>query len=936
MKQKLKDFDLVIGFDTEYTRVDRQEENDDELGPCFNSADEPDGVHFLCYSVALFNPATGKRVSSLLNIKQGRSHRWSFAKLIQQSIKTAIRNCIISKVEIRSREERKQNFRIALVCHYSRADLPGFSDFSSLKTKFDNVRKTFVTIQRPHKIQCRLINRRFTDCTIRLFDTRLLAPSGAWSLEKLGDLLGFKKLSVPKVLNETGNSVPGIERMDIVQSQYPELFEKYALRDAELALEWLVQIDQFRDLWDLSNLSQTIGAVAVAKIRQVVGLDDFAFFGIEYTQGSMKRSETQFASGIRNNLSLIANCFHGGRNEAFVHGIFEAKDNKNWQDWDLSGAYSTGMALFGMIDWEAPLHTNKLDDLIVLSSYCVAHVKFSFPQNTRFPSLPVDAGPEGLIYPLEGEAYVTGYELRVAIEQGTELKILAGLKFEIKQNSNRRPLVDFIQAVNKGRSEHKAPAASSKNPMELLFKECGNSGYGKIAQGIARYKTTSGNHSKKTFNSRTGESTELEESQISNPVFAAMITGLLRAIVSEILANLPQNITVLSVTTDGWLSDASQQEVISATNGPLCSLFRELRGCVSTDGSDEIIELKNTAKTVLICKTRGAFTIEPGGEKPENVILAKAGHRLETPCNSDLETGREFARIYGTRTSETKLYRKDFISFRDQWATASDLIDRPKWAKLSLEYDWKRRPAHPNENFGLLRFNTRPWNNIDEFRTSRHAFNDWREAGNVCATTYDLSRFYEWKRKGSGKRAPSDHSLFESVVVHNWASGQKGFPTRVRGSSKGYSKTEITKVLSTMGVSHVTVKKLEKLASKPENRQVCSEDMTNNDLWLAAHILLVLGNEALKTCISKYHECSFSIHKKAINLLEINTLKPFEGTSPKPCIWGRSGRGETNEHRFLKSSCAHLRETAINRLQKVTPQNRFKVVNGRILPDIIT
>jgi hypothetical protein len=127
-----------------------------------------------------------------------------------------------------------------------------------------------------------------------------------------------------------------------------------------------------------------------------------------------------------------------------------------------------------------------------------------------------------------------------------------------------------------------------------------------------------------------------------------------------------------------------------------------------------------------------------------------------------------------------------------------------------------------------------------------------------------LSRFYEWKRKGSGKRAPSDHSLFESVIVHNWASGQKGFPTRARGSSKGYSKTEITKVLSTMGVSHVTVKKLEKLASKPENRQVCSEDMTNNDLWLAAHIFLVLCDEALKTCISKYHECSFSIHKKQL------------------------------------------------------------------------
>ena len=103
-------------------------------------------------------------------------------------------------------------------------DLPGFSDLSSLKSKFDDVRKTFVTIQRTHKIQCRLIDRRFKDCTIRLFDTRLLAPSVAGSLEKIEELLGFKKLSVPEILNETGKKFPGIERIDIVQSPYPKLF----------------------------------------------------------------------------------------------------------------------------------------------------------------------------------------------------------------------------------------------------------------------------------------------------------------------------------------------------------------------------------------------------------------------------------------------------------------------------------------------------------------------------------------------------------------------------------------------------------------------------------------------------------------------------------------------------------------------------------------
>ena len=56
--------------------------------------------------------------------------------------------------------------------------------------------------------------------------------------------------------------------------------------------------------------------------------------------------------------------------------------------------------------------------------------------------------------------------------------------------------------------------------------------------------------------------------------------------------------------------------------------------------------------------------------------------------------------------------------------------------------------------------------------------------------------------------------------------GAEGFPTRVRGSSKGYSKAEITTVLSRMGVSGVTVKKLEKLSSDQESRQVCFKDMT--------------------------------------------------------------------------------------------------------------
>ena len=91
----------------------------------------------------------------------------------------------------------------------------------------------------------------------------------------------------------------------------------------------------------------------------------------------------------------------------------------------------------------------------------------------------------------------------------------------------------------------------------------------------------------------------------------------------------------------------------------------------------------------------------------------------------------------------------------------------------------------------------------------------------------------------------------------------------------GYSKAEITTVLSRMGTSGVTVKKLEKLTAKPERRQVYFEDMTNKDFWLAVDIFKLLGETALKTCISNYQECSFTIKRKAINLLKLHGFRPL-------------------------------------------------------------
>jgi len=858
MGMKLNSFDLVIGFDTEYVRVDLSQEDENVPANAVPIEEQiKAGNRVVCYSVAIYNPATGQKTSACQNIEPLRAKRWSITTLLQKTIRLANKHGLISTERIQRAEQDNDKIKIALAAHFSRADLPGFSDFEKLKKRFDAVRKTYATVRNPAVFQPKIIKRRPSFCSVRLYDTRLLAPTGSGSLDKLGALLGIAKLSVPEVENKSSQMVAGITRMDIVQRDHPVEFENYAIRDAQIAVSWLIKIDEFRENWNLDNLGPTIGSLGAAKIRQVLGEDECEFLGLEHGPTSKRRNDMVFKSGIVNNISFIANSFHGGRNETFVHGIYDSEPQRPYLDWDLAGAYSTGMAFLRMPDWSNPIHTTDLEALLDIDTCAVAQVKFEFPPDTRFPSLPVDAIEMGLIYPLTGTSYCTGLELKVAQNQGATIKVLAGLKFRFSTDNERRPLVDFIQAVNIGRAQSRLDSKTHSSPLELLYKECGNSGYGKIAQAVARHKTTPGVHTKNVFNTRTGEMAELEGSPITNPLFAAVITGLIRAVVSEILCNLPSHVQVVSVTTDGWLSDATTEEVTAATRGPLCTLFRQLRTMVSTDGSDEIVELKKSALKVLSCKTRGAFTIKQGGPLPETVILARAGYSLEKHRGSDLETSLEFIRIFSNRTADTKMLRRDFISIREQWVYAADLIDIPKKITLNLDFDWKRQHQSIRHHNRLLCFETNPWKSVEDFYNYRLAFDKWRLMGNVCAVLEDLSRFEVWHQNGADKRSPACRTKFQDAVFKNWSSGQDGFPRRTKGKNKGMSTVEIANFLTEIGFDNVTAKKVEKASSLKDPITLSSSDLTETDLYQATKILELLGSTPLKTCVHNFDERLF-------------------------------------------------------------------------------
>ena len=566
----LDGFTLIIGADTEYVRASHLD------------GIPSDSNRVISYQACIYNPRTGARGSDLFApAGQRKAHRITFAGFIGRCLASAERAGFIDTATGRL----PPKVSVAVAAHFSRADLPGFRDFRRLKRLFTVTRGTYATIDRPAILDVPMPDGRRLRVSVVLYDTKLLAPASAGSLKALGELLGFPKLEVPPVVDEGGRTVAGITRMDIVASQHPDAFRAYAIRDAEIAVDWLLKVADFADAWGLERMPRTVASMGVARLRRDAEAELPAIVGRGVKPSGALGDYLPEALAVQ---GIAADAYHGGRNEGFVHGIFTGTLERPFTDFDLKGAYTNALAQFRAIDWAAIEHTTDLERLAVLEPLTVACVDFEFPPGTRFPSLPVDADAYGLIYPLKGTTTVPGPELVVALSQGAHIIVRAGVVAPWLDPNAPRPFVDYARLVNRTRAGY--PKGS---PLELLAKEAGNSLYGKTGQGVGEMKTAPAN--RRVFDSRSGESRPLPPSPITCPLVAAHTSGLPRAVVSEILSRLPPHVRVLSATTDGWLSDVTEEEARAAASGPVCRHFARLRALVDPAGSDEILEVKHRA-----------------------------------------------------------------------------------------------------------------------------------------------------------------------------------------------------------------------------------------------------------------------------------------------------------------------------------------------------
>lgn len=626
---------------------------------------------------------------------------------------------------------------VVLVGFFLRIDLQAFGDLVSFKRALENVGgrvasvKTSVTLEPDEDDVAGLLSNKTylatdRDGVFRTLKVRFVDAGGhvamGTSLAQIGDLLDLPKLDLPEGYLK--------ERMDLLLEGDKQAFERYGLRDSEIAVRFYLRLLDFAEQHTgKRSLPATASSLAVRIFTSKLEKNQVDFnvaFGVTEVASTYWNSEKdrvvtkkeKAPTPMRKaNEPFIADCYSGGRNECYTFGPTSIGI---YNDFDLAGAYTTGMVDLRHIDYDNFWYSKATVDFVghVLG---FAYVRFAFPQGTRFPSMPVRNSKGGLVYPLTGLSYCTAPEIEVALNLGCKIDILHGVIFPWCDGDGRmfEPYVMHIRSLRK---------SFEKGSLDELYaKLLGNSLYGKTAQGLKE---------KMVFDSQRMKSDELPHSILTNAAIAAHTTGFVRAVLSEQISGIPPHRNVVSATTDGFLTDADEFEL--ALDGPMARRFQAL--CERVAPGSKMLERKHRVRQLIAMKTRGQLTAIRFESEP--LVLAKAGvsPQVESALHNDFMVD-----LFMNRRPGDKTITRPFTPFREQWVKDADVVRLTRKTKLNLEFDFKRRLVEPRENAvadgAHLSMASVPWKDLAECERARAIFDGWREER--CLK--NLGDFHDWE-----------------------------------------------------------------------------------------------------------------------------------------------------------------------------------------------
>ena len=369
----------------------------------------------------------------------------------------------------------------------------------------------------------------------------------------------------------------------------------------------------------------------------------------------------------------------------------------------------------------------------------------------------------------------------------------------VPTNADIRVFGAFIKKCIEKRNSY--PKKTLKN---LLRKEVSNSSYGKTAQGLKQ---------RGVFDMREKEMSRLPESRITNPFFAAFITSFVRAVLGEIMNALPLSRMVFSCTTDGFLTDATDAEVTAAMAGDLTRAFAD--GLRVISGNPHVIEAKHRIRQPLGWTTRGQATLLPGEPKADDpdfhIVLARAGVSVPPDLTKEEQNSLMVSRFLARKPTD-KIPVRFFTSVREMVTHDADLVPKQVEKRLSMEFDWKRRPTaiHTDPSTGHVAFGTEPWDSVDDFRSAREMWSEFQKKDPICMKTEpDFETFEVFAESALSldpdarknlRKAQPDLGRLRMVLCQAWASSQAGLNYGFNGHSQQISAAEFAKHLSDCGI----------------------------------------------------------------------------------------------------------------------------------------
>ncbi|SIS53351.1 DNA polymerase [Phaeovulum vinaykumarii] len=657
--------------------------------------------------------------------------------------------------------------RVYLVAHFTRADVPGFREFKD-KTLRDrlllqNIRSLFMNLESPFVVEFQSETEgKPVELKASFRDTMTLAPTGLRSLDDLGKLVGVPKL---KLSDDPKQEYYYKTHMGRLLEDDRSLFERYAIRDAEVCAAYAAQMIRASD--------DNLGAFALPTTLSAKGLkllkkfwDDnrangLALVGKEEVDEliwstkfnrHVKRKSLVNMPFLHWNEQFLTEAYHGGRNEQFWFG---PAPEGVWYDYDLASAYPSAMSLIGTPDWtkfyNIPDTDTLLSERFSSSDLAFANVDFEFPDDVLYPVLPVRT-TYGLIFPRKGNSTTHISEIRLAHRLGCKIKLIEGRYVESSGSGDPgmpaksiRPFADFAKFCIDNRNEF--PKGTLQN---LMWKEIVNSTYGKTGQGLRE---------RRVYDLRDADTKLLPPSDITNPAYASFITAFCRGVLGEIMNTLPKDVSIFSVTTDGFLTTASPDQMQAATKGELCQFYQKARAYLS--GKSDIYEVKHIIRRPLGWRTRGQATLVPS--QPDDwqgagishsddgsIVLAKGGIKLNGRL-SKAEQNQEILTKFAGRKPDDILVYSIGSGPKFQYVEGSDFIDIEVVKKLSMEFDWKRRPSEPEDSdvSGTimpgdrhLSFKTIPWDDVRLFNMVRENWGVFRQSSPRCLkSVHDLKAF---------------------------------------------------------------------------------------------------------------------------------------------------------------------------------------------------